>query len=288
MTRAAALLVGAHVPVTGGLANAPGNGAAIGATAIQVFTSSQRQWKARALPAEDCAAFRAALPGSGVRHVMSHASYLVNLASPDPLLQEKSRATLAEELLRCDRLGIPHAVVHPGAHMGRGEAAGLSAIVASLDDVLARAPGRARLLLEVTAGQGTCLGHRFEHIAEVLARVESPDRVAVCLDTCHLLAAGHDIVTPRGWDRTMTAMQSTFGISRVEGVHLNDSKLPLGCRVDRHAKIGEGVLGLATFRRILNDDRLAGRPFVIETPGPVEAWRAQVDLLRSLVRRPRA
>jgi deoxyribonuclease IV len=281
------LLLGAHVPVTGGLRNAPGNGTAIGATAIQVFTSNQRQWKARDLGDEECAAFQAALPPSGVRHVMSHASYLINLASPDPLFEEKSRATLAEELLRCDRLGIPHAVVHPGAHMGRGEDEGLAAIARSIDDVFERAPGRARLLLEVTAGQGTCLGHRFEHVAEMLSRVKTPERVGVCLDTCHLLAAGYDIATPRGWDRTLREMDATFGLARVDGVHLNDSKLPLGCRVDRHAKIGQGVLGVPAFRRILNDERLAGRPFVIETPGPVEDWRAQVDLLRGLVRRPR-
>jgi deoxyribonuclease-4 len=168
--------------------------------------------------------------------------------------------------------------------MGRGEEAGLTAVAESLDDVFARAPGRTRLLLEVTAGQGTCLGHRFEEIAEMIARCRTPERLGVCLDTCHLIAAGYDIVSPRGWEKTLAAMASTFGLRRVEGVHLNDSKLPRGCRVDRHARIGEGVLGLRTFRRILNDERLAGRPFVIETPGPVEEWRAQVSLLRGLVR----
>jgi deoxyribonuclease-4 len=285
--RAADVLLGAHVPVTGGVSKAPANGAAIGATAIQVFTTNQRQWRSRDLADAECAAFARELADSGVRSVMSHASYLINLASPDPVFREKSRQSLAEELLRCDRLGIPHAVVHPGAHLGQGEDVGLQAIAESLDDVLARAPGRAKVLLEATAGQGTCLGHRFEHLAEMLTRTRGNDRLGVCLDTCHLLAAGYDVATPRGWDRTVRELDTVVGLDRVAGVHLNDSKLPKGSRVDRHAKIGGGFMGVAAFRRILNDDRLAGRPFVIETPGPLEEWKAQVDLLRSLVGRRR-
>ena len=135
--------------------------------------------------------------------------------------------------------------------------------------------------------QGTCLGHRFEHLAEMIARTRADSRLGVCLDTCHLLAAGYDVATPRGWERTMRELDAVVGLDRVRGVHLNDSKLPRGCRVDRHAKIGQGTMGVAAFRRIVNDERLAGRPFVIETPGPVEEWKAQVDLLRSLVGRRR-
>jgi deoxyribonuclease-4 len=281
------VLLGAHVPVTGGVSKAPGNGAAIGATAIQVFTTNQRQWRSRDLADAECDAFSGALAGSGVRAVMSHASYLINLASPDPLFREKSRQSLAEELQRCERLGIPHVVVHPGAHLGRGAEAGLQAIAESLDDALQRAPGSTRVLLEATAGQGTCLGHRFEHLAEMLSRTRASQRLGVCLDTCHLLAAGYDVATSRGWERTMRQLDEVVGLAHVRGVHLNDSKLPRGCHVDRHAKIGQGVMGVGAFRRILNDERLAGRPFVIETPGPVEEWKAQVDLLRSLVGRKR-
>jgi deoxyribonuclease-4 len=282
-------LLGAHVPTRGGVVMAPGNGQAIGATAIQVFTRSHRQWACKPLTPEEPAAFQKALAGSGVRAVMAHASYLINLASVSPDFLARSRQHLAEEVLRCDQLGIPFAVVHPGAHMGAGERAGLRAIARSLDDVHARTRGaKTRVLLEVTAGQGSCLGHRFEHLAEVLDRVHAPERLGVCLDTCHLLAAGYDIATPRGYEAMLAEFDRRLGAERLLAIHLNDSKTPLGSRVDRHARAGEGHLGLPAYRRILNDPRLRGVPMVVETPGPLPEWKKELDLLRGLVKRTRA
>lgn len=277
------LLLGAHVSTAGGVAMAPANGTAIGATAIQVFTRNQRQWKSAPLALDEVARFRAALALSGITAVTAHASYLINLASVVPDFLERSRETLADEIRRCHTLGIPSVVVHPGAHMGRGDKAGLAAVARSLDDVHARTRhARVRTLLEVTAGQGSCLGHRFEHIAEVLARVRRPERVGVCLDTCHLLAAGYDLATPRGHEATLSAFEHVLGVPLLGAVHLNDSKTPLGSRVDRHARAGTGHLGLAAYRRLLADPRLRGVPMVVETPGPLEEWKKELALLRRL------
>jgi deoxyribonuclease IV len=285
---APAVLLGAHVPTAGGLHRAHDNGQAIGATAIQIFTRNKMQWQVAPLGPEEVAAFRNELLASGVRAVLSHASYLINLASPNPDFLGKSRDAMVAELVRCDALGIPHAVVHPGAHMGEGESAGLRAVAASLDEVLQRTDGlQAGLLLEVTAGQGTCLGHRFEHLAEILARVRRPERLGICLDTCHLYAADYDLATPRGYEATLRAFEDVLGLPRLKAVHLNDSKTARGSRVDRHARAGEGTLGLATFRRLLADPRLAGVPKVLETPGPLEAWKAELALLRGLLTRPK-
>jgi deoxyribonuclease-4 len=284
------MLLGAHVPTRGGLANAPVNGRAIGADAIQVFTRNQVQWSARPLAPTEVEEFRSALAASGIRSVVAHGSYLVNLASTVPEFLVKSRDTVAAELERCHVLGIPAVVYHPGAHMGAGEAAGLAAVARSLDEVAARTPGRrVKLLLEVTAGQGSCLGHRFEHLAEILARVRRPGRLGVCLDTCHLLAAGYDLRSPRGYDRTLDAFERVIGFDKLGAVHLNDSRTGLGSRSDRHERIGKGALGLAPFRRLLREPRLMSVPMVLETPAGMEGWKAELDLLRGLAaaRRPR-
>ena len=280
-------LLGAHVPTAGGLHNAPAHARDIGATAIQVFTRSQRQWAARPLGSDEALSFRQAMEGSGVRSVMSHASYLINLASPDPVLSERGREAFRVEMTRCHELGIPLLVFHPGAHLGAGEEAGVRAVAKSLDFVLAACRGaRVMPAIELTAGQGSCVGHRFEHLAEMLSRVKSPERVGVCLDTCHLYAAGYDIATPRGYEKTLAEFDRVVGLDTLRAMHLNDSRKPLGSRVDRHAPIGEGFLGLRTFRRLLADPRLRDVPKVLETPGGLEAWRRELALLRGL--RPRA
>ncbi len=283
------MLLGAHVPTSGGVAMAPGNGRSIEATAIQIFTRSQRQWKAKPMTGAESDAFRSALGGSGVKAVLSHASYLINLASVVPRFLALSRQTLADELGRCHALGILHAVVHPGAHMGAGDEQGLAAVARSLDDVLRRTRGSsAGPLLEVTAGQGSCLGHRFEQVAAILARVKEPGRVGVCLDTCHLFAAGYDIATESGYEQTLERFDKVVGLRKLKAIHLNDSQKPLGSRVDRHAHAGEGFLGLAAFARFLNDPRLKKVPMVVETPGPIDVWKKEIALLRGLVgRRPR-
>jgi deoxyribonuclease-4 len=274
-------LLGAHVPTAGGLHKAPAHGQDIGATAIQVFTRNQRQWAAKPLADEETAAWTTALAATGVRSVMAHASYLINLASPDDALCAKGREAFRAEMERCRALGIPYAVFHPGAHLGAGEDAGVRTVARSLDHVLSSSPGGTVMpLLEITAGQGSCVGHRFEHLAEVLARVKSPERVGVCLDTCHLYAAGYDIATPRGYERTLAEFDRVVGLGKLRAMHLNDARKPLGSRVDRHAPIGEGHLGLATFRRLLADERLRAVPKVLETPGGLEGWRREIALLR--------
>ena len=280
-------LIGAHVPITGGLPLAPGRAREIGATAIQIFTRNQMQWRGREMSDIEVCSFREAVATSGVSAVLAHASYLVNLAATNPQFLVQSRDTLAAEVGRCHALGIPRVVVHPGAHMGAGEAAGLRAVADSLDEVLGRTRGQdVTVLLEVTAGQGSCLGHRFEHLAAMLDAVEQPARVGVCLDTCHLHAAGYDIVSPRGYERTIEELDRVVGLRHVQAVHLNDSRRERGSQVDRHARAGEGVLGLRALARILNDPRLAALPMVVETPGPLPRWKAEIALLRSLVARP--
>ncbi|HET7747050.1 MAG TPA: deoxyribonuclease IV [Vicinamibacteria bacterium] len=276
--------IGAHVPITGGIFNAPGNGRAIGADAIQVFTRNQMQWACRPLSAEECARFRAAMKETGMRAAMTHASYLVNLAGPEGDFLDRSRAAMVTEMQRCHALGIPHLVFHPGAHMGRGEKAGMAALAKSLDAILAATRGlRVTPLLEVTAGQGTSVGHRFEHLAEVLQRVKEPRRLGVCLDTCHLFAAGYDVSTAKGYEQTIEAFDRLVGLRTLQAIHLNDSRRELGSRVDRHARAGEGLIGLEMFRRVVNDPRLRDVPKVVETPGPTDAWRKEVALIRGLV-----
>jgi deoxyribonuclease-4 len=261
----------------------------MGATAMQVFTRNQMMWKAREMSEEEARGFRKAYRASGVGAALAHASYLVNLAATNPRFLAQSRDTLAAEVARCHALGIPHVVVHPGAHLGAGEAGGHRAVADSVNDVLARTQGmRVTVLLEVTAGQGSCLGHRFEHVAAMLEGVTERGRVGVCLDTCHLWAAGYDLATPRGYERTIEELDAVIGLRRVQAVHLNDSRRERGCRVDRHARAGEGLLGLAALARIVNDERLAHLPMVVETPGPIEKWKAEIATIRGLIAAPRA
>jgi deoxyribonuclease-4 len=258
----------------------------MGATAMQVFTRNQMMWKAREMSEEEARAFREAYRASGVGAALAHASYLVNLAATNPRFLAQSRDTLAAEVARCHALGIPHVVVHPGAHLGAGEAGGHRAVADSVNDVLARTQGmRVTVLLEVTAGQGSCLGHRFEHVAAMLEGVTERGRVGVCLDTCHLWAAGYDLATPRGYERTIEELDRVIGLRHVQAIHLNDSRRERGSRVDRHARAGEGVLGLRALARIVNDPRLAHLPMVVENPGPMPEWKAEIALLRGLVRR---
>lgn len=278
-------LLGAHVPTTGGLSTAAENGRAIGADTIQVFTRNQVQWKSKPIAADEAVAFKQAIAASGVRIVLSHGSYLVNLASPDPATLKKSRDAFVAELERCHALGVAYLVFHPGAHMGAGEDAGVAAVVASLDHALERAEGLAVMaLVEVTAGQGSYVGHRFEHIAAILDRVKRPERLGVCLDTCHLLAAGYDIARPDGYEETLASFDRIVGLRRLKAVHLNDAKKGLGSKLDRHEAIGAGFLGLETFRRLMNDPRFEELPMVLETPGDLDEWTKEIALLRGLVR----
>jgi deoxyribonuclease IV len=287
--------LGAHLSIAGGLARAVDRARASGCDALQIFTKSVGQWRARPLDDEEVARFRAAVTETGLGSVVAHASYLINLAASSPWLWRQSVEAFVVEYERACRLGLDAIVLHPGS--GRPDE-GLPRIAAALDEVLARVPrGRTRIALEHTAGQGTNLGHRFEHLAELLQGVRWSRRVGVCLDTCHLWAAGYDIASPQGYARTVRAIEALIGLERISVVHLNDSKRPFASRVDRHAHIGEGTIGLPAFARILNDPRFAGLPMLLETPKSPDYPRgvtpdpldlANLDRLRALLRSPKA
>jgi len=268
-----ALRLGAHVSIAGGLEQAPLRGRQIGCDTIQIFTKSNRQWRARPLGEPEVLEFRRNLRATGIRPVVAHDCYLVNLAAPALAMWRRSLAAFEDELVRAEQLGIPYLVTHPGSHAGAGEAAGIARVAEALNRVGAGGR-RVRVLLEVTAGQGTSLGYRFEHLAAILARVERGEHLGVCLDTCHLLAAGYDIRTPEGYRDTLRALQACLGLRRVQAIHLNDSQAGLGSRVDRHAHIGEGALGLRAFGFFLRDPRLRRVPMILETPKDGDAVRA--------------
>lgn len=281
--------LGAHMSIAGGLPQAVVRAASVDATALQVFVKSASQWRARALAEGEAEAFRTATSAAGLAgHVIAHSSYLVNLASPDDVLWERSAAAFVEELQRCALLEIPWLVLHPGSHMGAGEDAGLARLVGALDVALdAPATEGTGVLLEITAGQGRCLGGSFEQIARVLDQVRHRERVGACFDTCHALAAGYEFRDARSYGETFAHLDRTIGLARLRAFHLNDSKGTLGSRVDRHAHIGRGEVGLESFRLLLNDARFRGLPMVIETEkgDDLAEDRANLAVLRSLLAR---
>ena len=262
-----AMKFGSHMSMAGGHDRAVRSAHAVGFSTVQVFTKSNNQWRAAPLTDAHVGAFRAALAETGVAEPVAHASYLINLGSPDDALWEKSIASLALEVERGEALGIGDLVIHPGAHVGSGEEVGLARIARGLDEVHRRTPGVAlKIALETTAGQGSCLGHRFEHLGRLFELVERPERLGVCVDTCHIFAAGYPLETDSDYHSTMMALDQAVGLDRVRVLHLNDSKKPLGSRVDRHEGIGRGHLGLEPFRRLVNDPRFRGIPMILETP----------------------
>ena len=277
--------------IGGGLYKAVGRGVGVGGTALQVFTKNASQWRAKPLADEDVARFKAALAASpiGADAVVAHDSYLINLGSPDPARWEQSVEAFAEELRRCDQLGIPYLVTHPGAHMGEGEEAGLRRVAEGLKRALAEtAPSATMVLLETTAGQGTTLGHRFAHLARLLELVPDNARLGVCFDTCHAFVAGYAINTPEGYAATWDEFAREIGYDRLKVLHVNDAKKPLGSRVDRHEHLGKGQIGRAGFYLLMNDERLRGRPMLLETPKGDDCAedRENMGFLRSLIGAP--
>jgi deoxyribonuclease-4 len=273
--------------VQGGLPCALDRAREVGATALQVFVKSARRWAAPPPSREEADRFREGLATDGLeRHTLAHASYLINLASPDESILRRSVEALSDEVERCALFGIPYLVLHPGSHVGSGEQAGLKRIAKSLDRVLGRrsSHGEVVVLLENTAGQGSNLGHRFEQLGQLLERTAAADRVGVCFDTCHALAAGYELDSARSYRSTMDELDRTVGLSRVLAFHLNDSKFDVGSRKDRHEHIGQGFVGLDGFRRILRDRRFDDVPMVLETPKEVEFDddRRNLATLRSL------
>jgi deoxyribonuclease-4 len=259
--------IGAHTSAAGGLPLAVDRAVALGCETLQIFSKSSNQWRARALAASEITEFRRRVAASGIRPVLAHASYLINLGATDPQLRARSIASFGEELDRAETLGLLGVVIHPGAYTTGTPERGLKAIASAIAQLLKAQPrGRAMVLLEQTAGQGTSLGHTFEQLADVLRRLRWNARVGVCLDTCHLFAAGYDLVSPDGYRATFQQFDRVVGFERLKAFHLNDSKKPLGSRVDRHEHIGDGALGLEPFRRLLHDPRLEDVPMLLETP----------------------
>ncbi len=261
------LLVGAHHSIAGGTPRAVERGVSTGCRVLQIFVKNNSRWVGKEIDDPEAREFRRTARSASFTHLAAHASYLINLASPSEALRLQSIAGLVDEIERCRRLGIRELVLHPGSHGGEGESAGVARVAASLDEAFTRTEGtRVRVLLETAAGQGNAVGQAFEHLRDILGAVRTRRRVAVCLDTCHVHAAGYDIVTRRGWEETIAAFERTVGLARLAAIHVNDSKRPRGSRVDRHEHIGKGTIGEEGFRNLLGDERLAAVPKFLETP----------------------
>ena len=278
--------LGAHLSIAGGLPRAVDRAVASKCEALQIFTKSVGQWRARPIPADEIALFRRRVRETGLHPVVAHNSYLINIASANELLRQQSMAALGEELDRAEALALDGLVMHPGSYTNSSEQQGLDLIADGLRDLLkARPRAKAKVLLEHTAGQGTNLGHRFEHLAYIIERLKKSPRIGVCLDTCHLLTAGYDMCSDAGYEATFAEFDRVVGLDRIKVFHLNDSKKPCGSRVDRHEHIGKGCLGLGPFRRLLNDPRFSSLPMLLETPkldtpesrrrGDVDPWDAR-------------
>jgi deoxyribonuclease-4 len=276
------ILLGAHMSIGGGVHTAIERGCSIKCTAIQMFVKNNMQWFARPLTPDETRAFLNHQERGQLLSIFAHANYLINLAATNPQFHANSMRSLSEELIRADQLELPFLVMHPGAHLGAGEEAGLEKIAASIDAIFRVIPKvKTRIALETTAGQGSCLGHRFEHIAYIIENVREPDRLCVCIDTAHLFAAGYDLGTESGIKKTFREFDRVIGFDRLAAIHVNDSKTARGSRVDRHQHIGKGQIGLDAFRFIMRDRRFRKIPKVLETPKGKE-MREDIRNLRTL------
>lgn len=284
------MLLGAHVSVAGGLENGPIEGRSIGADVIQVFTRNQRQWAAKPVTDEEAVTFRDSLAKQSIGAVMSHASYLLNLCAPDPAARRKSAAAFKAEIERCAKLGVTLVNFHPGAHLGSGEAAAIAAGAEVLREAIEETPDakHVKLVLENTAGQGSCVGHRFEHLGEFLEKVGYLERIGICLDTQHSFAAGYDLKSEAGYADVFAEFDAKVGLEHLVAFHLNDSKVAHGGRVDRHECLGKGTLGFELFARLMNDPRFAALPGFLETPAGVAGWKQEIEQLRAAVHTPAA
>ncbi|MBE0496461.1 MAG: deoxyribonuclease IV [Campylobacterales bacterium] len=276
--------IGAHVSASGGVFNAPLNAEAIGANAFALFTKNQRQWNAKPLDATTIEAFKANLARVGIlpKHVLAHDSYLINLGHPEKEARQKSLEAFIDEVQRCDQLGLDKLNFHPGSHLNQlTEEACLDAIAENLNRTL-EVTQNVTLVIENTAGQGTNLGYKWEHLAHLIERVEDKARIGVCLDTCHLFTAGYDIRTSEAYAKTTKEFDSIVGFRYLKGMHLNDAKPALGARVDRHHSLGKGTIGLKAFEYIMNDSRIEDIPFILETIDPA-IWAEEIALLRGFI-----
>ncbi len=280
------MLLGAHIPVSGGVFRAPERGRALTCDCMQIFSKNQMQWKAKPISDDDAENFKAGVAKHDIVETVIHDSYLINLASPDDELLRKSREAFLDEMMRARKLGIRYLVFHPGAHVGSGEQAGLRRIAESLNWARAEFDSSdVELLLEITAGQGSVLGHSFEQLATVIDMLDEPKSAGICFDTCHAYAAGYDVRSPKGYEKTMDQLEDTLGFERLKAVHLNDSKGKLGSRLDRHDGIGKGHIGIDGFKNVMNDQRLEGVPMVLETPDGEKRYADELKTLRALVKK---
>ena len=283
MTKSNRPFLGAHVSVAGGVEKAPQRGHDLTCECIQMFSKNQNQWKAKPLTDDSIARFKAGIMDFGIKSVLIHDSYLINLASPDKQKLALSMDTFIDEIDRADQLGVEQLVFHPGSHLGEGEDSGLSKIAGNLNRIIDMLPdSRVKLLLENTAGQGTNLGWRFEHLAMIIDLVEDKSRMGVCFDTAHALAAGFDLREKEKYLETWNSFDDIIGLEYLSAFHLNDSKKDLAARVDRHENIGGGFVGTEMFRLLVNDERFAGLGMYLETPGGDEAYLNDLQTLRSL------
>jgi len=276
--------IGAHVSASGGVENAPLNAKNIDATAFALFNKNQRQWAAKPLTDESIHRFKENCEAAGYTpdQILPHDSYLINLGHPEPAGLEKSRTAFIDEMSRCEQLGLKYLNFHPGSHLKKiAEEACLARIAESINLALARTRG-VTAVIENTAGQGTNMGHRFEHLAAIIAGVDDQSRVGVCLDTCHTFSAGYDLVTPKGYEKTLAHFDAVVGFSFLKGLHLNDGKKIMGSRVDRHESLGKGTLGLEAFRRIMKDRRFDEIPMILETPDD-SRWAEEIRMLKGMI-----
>jgi deoxyribonuclease-4 len=280
-------LLGAHMSIAGGVGNAFLEGKKVDCDAIQIFTKSSRQWASKPYTNEEIERFHINRKETGIGTVVAHDSYLLNMGSPDTALRTRSIAAFIDEFERCEVLGVTNLIAHPGAHVGAGELDGMKTIAKSLDEIHRACPGyKTKITLEITAGQGSNLGYRFEQIASIIDATKESERLRVCFDTEHAFAAGYDIRTKEGYERTFGEFDEAIGIELLAAFHLNDSKKEFNSRVDRHEHIGKGFIGVEAFRLLMNDRRFWGLPMCLETPkGPdLKEDRENLTLLRSLIR----
>ncbi len=277
--------IGAHVSAQGGVENAPLNAHKIGATAFALFTKNQRQWVAKPLTAESIDAFRKNCDELGFQpfQILPHDSYLINLGNPDADGLQKSREAFLDEMQRCELLGLDRLNFHPGAHLNRiSEEECIRLIAESINMTLDKTKG-VIAVIENTAGQGSNIGFRFEHLKQIIEQVDDKERVGVCIDTAHAYSAGYDLVSPGGFEKVFAEFDSVVGFQYLKGMHINDSKKELSSRVDRHDTLGNGTIGLGLFDKLMNDDRFDGIPLILETPDE-DRWAEEIGMLKSMIR----
>jgi deoxyribonuclease-4 len=257
--------IGAHVSISGSIDRAIGRGEEIGCTAIQIFTKNANQWRGKPISQQSAAAFKTAWEASPIGPIIAHDTYLINLAAPDDEKWAKSKAAFIDEMERCALLGVQDLVMHPGSHLKTGEDVGIEKVAVAFREIFQEAPESVRILIEITAGQGTNLGYKFEHLAEIMGKVPQGN-FGVCFDTCHALAAGYDLTTAEGYDAVMAEFDRIIGCDMIKAFHVNDSKKGLGSHVDRHEQLGEGAVGIEGFRALMQDKRFFTVPKILETP----------------------